>query len=67
VQHEPGDDRDVVVPGELLAQLMQAEGGLTIERLSGTRATTTFRKLPIARPGANAKAAIAKLTRSGGG
>ena len=32
-------------------QLMQAEPGATIERLSGTRAATTFRKLPIARPG----------------
>ena len=41
--------------------VMQAEAGLTIDRRSGTRATTTFRKLPIARPGANAKAAIAKL------
>ena len=41
-------------------QLMQAEPGLTIERCSGTRAATTFRKLPIARPGANAAVARAK-------
>ena len=32
-------------------QLMQAEPGLTIERLRGTRAATTFRKLPIASAG----------------
>ena len=38
-------------------QFMQAEPGLTIDRCNGTRATTTFRKLPIARPGASAKAA----------
>ena len=40
-------------------QLIQAEAGLTTERRSGTRAATTFRKLPSARPGANAKAATA--------
>src|SRR5215212_8221024 len=45
-------------------QLMQAEPGLTIERFSGTRAATTFRKLPMARPGANATAASAKSTSS---
>ena len=36
---------------------MQAEPGCEIERLSGTRAATTFRKLPSARPGAKASAA----------
>ena len=40
-------------------QLMHAEAGATIERLSGTRAATTFRKLPIASPGTNATAAAA--------
>jgi hypothetical protein len=33
-------------------QPIQADPGCTIERLSGTRAATTFRKLPTARPGA---------------
>ena len=41
-------------------QLMQAEPGETSERRSGTRAATTFMKLPSARPGANANAASAK-------
>src|SRR3954463_4382774 len=36
---------------------MQAEGGRTIERRSGTRAATTFRNEPSARPGARASAA----------
>src|SRR5438105_4920414 len=39
---------------------MQADGGLTIERRSGTRAATTFRKLPNTSPGASATAARAK-------
>ena len=38
-------------------QLMHADGGRTTDRRSGTRAATTFRKLPIASAGANAKAA----------
>src|SRR5207249_5192502 len=41
---------------------MQAEGGRTMERRSGTRAATTFRKLPSASPGAKATAARAKST-----
>jgi hypothetical protein len=44
------------------SQDMQADGGRTIERRSGTRAATTFRKLPSARPGAKAAAARAKST-----
>src|SRR5919197_2178211 len=40
-------------------QPMQADGGETTERRSGTRAATTFRKLPSASPGATKKAAIA--------
>src|SRR4051812_1046604 len=40
-----------------VSQLMQAEPGLTIERFSGSRAATTFRKLPSARPGARTMAA----------
>src|SRR5215210_3280700 len=36
---------------------MHAEPGFTSERRSGTRAATTFRKLPRARPGASATAA----------
>src|SRR6266545_748268 len=43
-------------------QDMQADGGRTIERRSGTRAATTFRKLPSARPGAKATAARAMST-----
>src|SRR5262245_58347577 len=38
-------------------QAMHADPGLTIERRSGMRAATTFRKLPKARPGRNAMAA----------
>src|SRR5919197_1213643 len=38
---------------------MQAEAGRTIERRSGTRAATTFRKLPRARPGKKAARASA--------
>src|SRR5947199_9310676 len=41
---------------------MHDERGRTIERLSGTRAATTFRNEPSARPGANATAASAKST-----
>jgi hypothetical protein len=41
---------------------MQADGGETIERRSGTRAATTFRKLPRARAGANTKAAATAFT-----
>src|SRR5205807_4729037 len=41
-------------------QDMQADGGETIERRSGTRAATTFRKLPTARAGANSRPARAK-------
>ena len=40
-------------------QVMHAERGRRSERLSGTRAATTLRKLPIARPGAKASAARA--------
>src|SRR6266511_6442469 len=43
---------------------MHAEGGWTIERRSGTRAATTFKKLPRASPGAKKKAAIAASTDS---
>jgi hypothetical protein len=43
-------------------QLMQAEAGFTTERCSGTRAATTFRKLPSASPGAKANAAMATST-----
>src|SRR5581483_817912 len=49
------------------AQLMHADGGLTSERRSGSRAATTFRKLPTARPGANASAASARSTGSARG
>jgi hypothetical protein len=41
---------------------MQAEGGRTIERRNGTRAATTFKKLPSARAGAKTTAARAKST-----
>src|SRR2546423_10423562 len=40
-------------------QDMQAEAGRTIERRIGTRAATTFRKLPRARPGKKATRASA--------
>ncbi len=43
-------------------QCMHADRGETIDRPSGTRAATTFRKLPTASPGANATAASAKFT-----
>src|SRR3954453_2783677 len=38
-------------------QAPHAERGRTIERRSGTRAATTLRKLPIARPGTKTSAA----------
>src|SRR5690349_8688036 len=38
-------------------QAMQAEGGETTDRRSGTRAATTFRNEPSAWPGARARAA----------
>jgi hypothetical protein len=41
---------------------MHAEGGRTIERRRGTRAATTFRKLPRASAGQNTTAARAKST-----
>src|SRR5919198_428449 len=54
------------------AQDMHAEAGRTIERRNGTRAATTFRKLPRARPGKKATRASAialprELLRRGGG
>src|SRR5205085_5229024 len=42
---------------------MQADPGRTTERRSGTRAATTFRKLPTASPGAKKTAARAMSTR----
>src|SRR5262249_50976256 len=44
-----------------VSQLVHAEPGETSERRSGRRAATTFRKLPTARPGQNAIAAIAAV------
>src|SRR5919198_3613967 len=44
-----------------VAQDMHEEAGRTIDRRSGTRAATTFRKLPSARPGKNATRASAIL------
>src|SRR5579864_2387274 len=43
---------------------MQAEPGLTIERRSGTRAATTLRNEPRARPGASASAANVTSARA---
>src|SRR5919201_6684382 len=43
----------------VVPQDMQAEAGRTIERRRGTRAATTFRKLPRARPGKKATRASA--------
>src|SRR5215831_12543994 len=43
-------------------QLMQAERGWTTERRSGTRAATTFTKLPSARAGQNASTPRATST-----
>ncbi len=42
-----------------LSQLPQDEGGLRSDRPAGTRAATTFRKLPSASAGANTKTAAA--------
>src|SRR5438093_1265044 len=47
-----------------VAQDMQADAGRTTERRRGTRAATTFRKLPSASPGAKTAAAIAAVTLS---
>ena len=57
-------DIAVIVP-----QLMQAEAGRTTERRSGTRAATTFRKLPSASAGqkANRPRATSTLALSAGG
>ena len=49
----------------LVSQLGHAEPGETIERRSGIRAATTFRKLPTARPGARTTAANSTFIRSG--
>src|SRR3989442_9386845 len=43
-------------------RLMHADPGWTIERFSGTRAATTFRKLPTASPGTRKMAATAAST-----
>ena len=45
------EQRDVVVPRDGRLARHARRGGLTTERPSGTRAATTFRKLPSARPG----------------
>jgi hypothetical protein len=42
---------------------MQAEAGFTTDRRSGTRAATTLRKLPSARPGASEKRAATASTK----
>ena len=47
----------------VVPQAMQAEAGFTTERRSGTRAATTLRKLPSARPGTKANAASAGFTQ----
>ena len=52
--------RDVVVPRELVAAAHAGRAGRTIDRFRGTRAATTLRKLPTARPGMNATAERAK-------
>src|SRR4051812_810556 len=49
----------------LVSQLGHAEPGETIERFNGSRAATTFRKLPTARPGARTTAAKDTFIRSG--
>src|SRR6266480_7830899 len=43
-------------------QLMQADAGRTTERRSGTRAATTFKKLPSASAGQNANRPRARST-----
>src|SRR5437899_2864201 len=45
-----------------VAHAMHAEAGRTMERRSGTRAATTFRKLPSARPGKKAARAAAAIS-----
>jgi hypothetical protein len=45
-----------------VSQLPHDDGGRRIERRAGTRATTTFRKLPSASAGARTKAAAATFT-----
>jgi len=45
-------------------QDMHAEAGVTIERPSGTRATTTFRNDPTASAGRNEKPAAVRLMLS---
>jgi hypothetical protein len=40
-----------------VAHVAHEDGGLTSDRRAGTRATTTFKKLPRASAGASAKAA----------
>ncbi len=45
-----------------LSQLPQDEGGLRSDRPAGTRAATTFRKLPSASDGARTKTAAAAFT-----
>src|SRR3954462_10814398 len=52
-------------PAMLVSQLGHAEPGETMERLSGSRAATTFRKLPTARPGARTTAANDTFIGSG--
>ncbi len=44
------------------SQLPQEDGGRRSERRAGTRATTTFRKLPSASAGASVKTAAAAFT-----
>src|SRR5215210_1112417 len=48
-----------------VAQAMQAEPGWTTDRRSGTRAATTFRKLPRAKPGTSETAATATFISEG--
>ena len=62
-QGQPGEDGTFSYQASSWPQLMQAEPGLTIDRFRGTRAATTFRKLPIARPGMNTTAERANATR----
>ena len=53
-EHDVRDERHVVVPRQSpCPHSMHAEPGATIERCSGTRAATTFRKLPSASAGAS--------------
>ena len=62
-QHRVGQERHVVVPRDLLlAGSCRPKAAETIERRNGTRAATTFRKLPSASAGAKTTAARAKST-----